>query len=144
MIDGRRTGETLLAASDELVRLWRAARERAFAPRERRIDALVEPVLRAAGEALARGSPVGISAAAVAGVIRLDPEDPEGARLDVDAEWTTLAQVLAMTADALGADAAAHAALEQAVEAARAETAAAIDGARPSRIVVVWEWIARP
>ena len=142
MIDAHRTGDVLLGASDDLVRLWRAARLRGAPSGPSRIDSLVEAFVRAAGDALARGASAARAASGVAGLVRIDARDRDRSRQEIDQEWTTLAEVLAAAADAIGCDPAARAELAAAVEAARAATAAALQRADPARIVIVWEWTA--
>ena len=142
MIDVHRTGDVLLGASDDLVRLWRAARLRGGPRGPSRIDSLVEAFLRAAGDALVRGVPAAPAASGVAGLARLDARDVDRSRQEIDQEWTALAQVLGAAAEAIGCDPAARAELAAAVEAARAATAAALQRADPTRIVIIWEWTA--
>ncbi len=140
MIGRRRAGDVIARTAGELLRVWRAARQRTPGTAAGRIDGLAGPFLVAAGEALARGDTAANVAARLAGVVRLDHADAARSRRELDAEWALLGEVLASAVDAFGAEPPARRFLAEAVEAARAATQAR--GARP--LVVVWQWSGGP
>jgi hypothetical protein len=105
-LDARRAAEALMAAGPDLVRVWRSARAA-----ERPgifpgfLDALVEPFLAVAAEALADGRHPALLWSGLAGVVRVDARDPARTRSELDVEWALLEHVLHAACQALDADA---------------------------------------
>ena len=93
-------GMALASASEEALRLWRAAcrAERRTAFRGL-MDDLVEPFARRVGEAIASGAPPEGIWGTIYGVARL----PRNAGEEIDREWALAGEVVAAIADALHA-----------------------------------------
>lgn len=140
MLDPRRTGAALVAAADELVRVWRSARHAARPGVFPGLaDGVMGPFLERAGSALAAGAPPLGPWPRTAGAVRLDPKDVPASVREIEAEWDLLVEVARASCEALGSDPAAFEWLEKAIATARAGTSALPDrAARPAGVVIVY------
>jgi hypothetical protein len=140
MLDTRRTGAALVAAVDELVRVWRSARGAARPGVFPGLaDGLVGPFVERAGSALAAGEPPLGPWPRTVGAVRLDPKDVDASVREIEAEWDLLVEVLRASCEALDSDPAAFEWLEKAIATARAGTAALSDrAARPVGVAIVY------
>ena len=134
-LDRRRSGDAIAGSAEDLARVWRAGRAStrpiAFPGL---LDGVVEPFLRAAGEALASDRDPATVWPATSGVVRLDARDRESTLEELEAEWDLVREVLGAALRALGADEGASVWMERALETARAGTRA-LSGAGAPGIV---------
>lgn len=139
-LDARHTGEALVSAADELLRIWRAARGAArpgVFPGV--LDGAMGAFLIQAGSALAAGEPPLGAWPRTAGAVRLDPADPAASIREIEAEWDLLVEVVRASCEALGSEPGAFEWLEKAIAAARAGAPALLDrSARPTGVVIVF------
>jgi hypothetical protein len=142
VIDGRQTGKALVAAADELLRIWRSARGAARPGVFPGLaDGVMASFLEQAGSSLGHGEPPFGAWPRTVGAVRLDPKDFAASVRELEAEWDLLVEVLRAGCEALESEPAAFEWLEKAIATARAGAPALRDAAlRPAGVAIVWSW----
>jgi hypothetical protein len=136
-LDARQTGEAIAAASDDLTRIWRAARLEArpdVFPGA--LDGVVADFVANVGEALLLGREPRDVWARTEGVLRVDPA--EGlTNEELATEWRLVGEVLGAACEALDADPASADLVARTVEEGRRGTASLRAGGEAHGVVVV-------